>query len=350
MTKVQENLWRRFPRYMAGGMDPNDFHRAVAEAETWDDWLKAVSVLADERIRLAEEALAKGNYLTAGEDFCEAGIYYHFAQLGYFVNDERKLATKLLSIDTYRRGIGHLAPPITRLEIPFDGVRLVANLRMPAARGPFAAIILLPGVDSSKEEYQVFSEVLLHRGMATVALEGPGQGETWFSLKLSDDFERAISATIDHLQGLPSIDPDRIGIYGRSMGGYLAPRAAAFEPRIRAIVSAGGIYDLSYWDNLPEHVQHNFRHAWGYDDFSAAGERARSVSLQGLVGKIGCPMLIVHSGRDGAFPKSGGERMHAEAKCESALVIYDDGTHVCDNIRYKYQRFVADWFTEKLSR
>jgi dipeptidyl aminopeptidase/acylaminoacyl peptidase len=346
---ITENLWRRYPRYMAAGFDPNDFQRAIEGVESWDDWLDAVTRFADERIRLGEEALAAGRRLSAGEYLCEGGIYLHLGQLAYFTNEEKKLATKLRSIATYRRGLGLLQPPITRLEIPFRGVDLVAHLRRPADSGPLPVVMLLPGVDSSKEEYHVFSEVFLRRGLATLVLEGPGQGETWFAMKMIDDYEKALSAVIDFLGTLPLIDTNRVAVYGRSMGGYLAPRAAAFEPRLKAVVSAGGIYDLSYWQRLPESVRHNFRHAWGLDNMDEAAERAKSVSLAGLVDRISCPLLLVHTGRDTVFPKAGAERMKAEATGPAELVIYDEGTHVADNIRYKYQRFVADWLARRLA-
>src|SRR5690606_34565573 len=126
----------------------------------------------------------------------------------------------------------------------FRSVDLVANVRVPCGRPKTAAVILLPGVDSTKEEMITFERVFHRRGLATVAFEGPGQGEAGEKMPLIEDYEASVSALIEALDGVPSLDTARLGLYGRSMGGYLAPRVAALEPRIRAVTSAGGPFDL----------------------------------------------------------------------------------------------------------
>jgi 2,6-dihydroxypseudooxynicotine hydrolase len=268
--------------------------------------------------------------------------------LGYFEDIDRKLELKKKSMETYARGLDFVIPPIKKLEIPYDGIKMAAHLRLPSEQGHFPLIICLPGVDSTKEEYHAFTEVFLKRGLATLVLEGPGQGETWFSRVMTEDYEVGISTAIDYIETIPQIDTNKIAMYGRSMGGHLAPRVAARDSRLKAVVSAGGIYEMSYWDGLADSVKHNFRHAWGYETFEEARERAIQTTLEGIIPKIKCPFLIVHSRNDKSFPASGAERMKSEAKCETELLIYEEGTHVADNIRYKYQRYVSDWFLTKL--
>lgn len=350
LNPVQKNVTGRFPRYVAGGIDPNDFNRILPTVNSWDDWMTSLLEYGHERIGLAEAALEQGHAFSAGNAFVQASIYYHFGQIAYFENDERKLEASRLSVEAFCRGAALIDPPAQRLEIPFRGISLVANLRVPTGSGRPGCVFLLPGVDSSKEEMYTFEAFFLDRGMATLAFEGPGQGETRPKLGMIDDYEAALSTAIDHLEThCPMIDSDRIAVYGRSMGGYLAPRAAAFEPRIRAVISAGGIYDLTNWDQIPTHVQHNFRHAWGLATLAEARNRAPSVSLQGIVENVRCPFLIVHSGHDQAFPSEGAHRMAQEAQGPTKLVIYEEGTHVCDNITYKYRPLVADWTCDQLT-
>lgn len=350
LNPVQSNLRGRFPRYVAGGFDANDFERILPGVTTWDSWVDACQVFGDERIELAEDALERGRPLSAGEAFVQAAILYHFAQIAYFESDERKHRMEDQSVAAYKRGLALVDPPIERLEIPFDGIDLVGHLRMPTtgAQRP-GCVFLLPGVDSSKEEMHTLELVFLRRGIATFAFEGPGQGEVRRVLPMIDDYERALSTAIDALQVRSGLDGDRIGVYGRSMGGYLAPKCAAHDDRIRAVVSAGGIYDLSYFDGIPEHVQHNFRNAWGLETLAEASRRARTVSLSGVVEQVRCPFLIVHSGHDKVFPPSGAYRMAEESTAPTQLVIYEEGTHVCDNITYKYRPLVADWMAEQLA-
>jgi len=70
------------------------------------------------------------------------------------------------------------------------------------------------------------------------------QGETLFEMRWRTDFERAVIAVIDYLEGRPEIDRARIGIIGRSMGGFYAPKTAAIDKRIKAVVAWGAMYHL----------------------------------------------------------------------------------------------------------
>ena len=350
MPAFIRSLYNRVPRFFAGGMDPCDFLEIMKTTENWDDWIRGVTKYADERLALADEALAGNRNLSAGEYFLAAGIYYHFAVLSYFENLELKAEIKAKSQKAYKKGMSLIEPPIRRLDIPHDGYTMAAHLRLPqTGEAPYPLVFLLPGVDSVKEEYFPFSEVLLKRGLATLAFEGPGQGETRAFAPMMD-YERAFSSAFDYVSALPEICEERISIYGRSMGGYLGPRIAASDKRIKALVSAGGIYEMPYWDTLSAGVRGNFTHAWGFDNFDSAGEYAKNnITLDGIIPQIECPFLIIHSDLDHNYPASYAVRMKEEAKCECELLIYPEGIHVADNIRYKYQPYVADWLASKLN-
>ncbi len=114
---------------------------------------------------------------------------------------------------------------------------MVANLRPPAENPRPAVVVLLPGLDSTKEEFFNWEGVFLARGLATVSLDGPGQGETGYTTHIRPDYEVAVGALLDHLRDRRDLDLDRVGVAGVSLGGYYAARAGAFEPRIKAVVS-----------------------------------------------------------------------------------------------------------------
>ena len=88
--------------------------------------------------------------------------------------------------------------------------------------------------------------------MATFTFDGPGQGETWFQGGMIVEFERATSAVIDDLEKLSAVDAKRLGVFGPSLGGYLAPRSAACDARIKACTFAGGMYDRTQVANRLE--------------------------------------------------------------------------------------------------
>lgn len=348
-AELQHNLVQRSPRYVVSGMDFNDLHRIIRDVSTWEEWLVLVGRYASERLALADQALEQGNMITAAEHFTGAAIYFHFSQLGYFDDEKRKRETARRSREAHRCAFDLLEPPVTQLRLPFREAELVANVRLPAVAGGAPAVILLPGVDSTKEEMITFESVFHRRSLGTVAFEGPGQGESGETLPLVEDYEEAVRVLLDALTEVPGLRTDRIGLYGRSMGGYLAPRSAALELRIKAVASAGGPFDLRGWDGYSEQLKQFFCHAWGVSSLEEGRERASRVTLKDLVPRIQCPFLVLHGDADRIFSGDEGRRMAAAATCDTTLVIYPEGDHVNDNIPYKYRPLVADWFAEKLS-
>ncbi len=349
--RIRETIHDRLPRMVAAGVDYNDVQPILLHIHRWEDWCPAWAAKGAEHEALAEAALEAGNTVTAGEAFVRAALYYHFGQLVSFADRAEKRRAQERKVRACTRALPHLQPPGVRLEIPFENIRLAANLRVPRDGGKVPCILLTPGADSTKEEFVSLENEFLKRGLATLSYDGPGQGETWYRMKLRDDFERAVSAVIDYLsRERPEVDARRIGIWGRSLGGYLAPRAAASETRIATCLSIGGFYDLeSIWDRFPATVRETFQFAWDVPTEADARRRARAVRLDGLLGNLKCPFLIVHSGQDTICPKEHAERMREEAGGPAELVVFPEGNHVCDNIPYKYRPLMADWAARHLA-
>jgi 2,6-dihydroxypseudooxynicotine hydrolase len=87
--------------------------------------------------------------------------------------------------------------------------------------------------------------VFLARGLATLAFDGPGQGEAEYDLPILPEYERPVAAVIDWIERRDDLDAARVGLWGVSLGGYYAPRAAAFEPRVKAVVALTGPFDFA---------------------------------------------------------------------------------------------------------
>ena len=164
------------PRFISNGVDPNVFQRTTARIETWDLWLDAWLEAAGEHRAIAEEAEASGNDLTAGEAYLSAAVCYHFAKFVWVIDVERNHEATALAKDCLYRALRYLDPAAERIEIPFDPAMLVGNLRRPEASGRPPLVLLLAGLDSTKEEFFLWENVFLARGMATFSLDGPGQG------------------------------------------------------------------------------------------------------------------------------------------------------------------------------
>jgi len=186
--------------------------------------------------------------------------------------------------------------------------------------------------------------------MATLSMDGPGQGESGFQLPIRPDYELAAAAMLDALEDRddPDVDLARIGAVGVSLGGYYAPRAAAFEPRIKAVAAISGPYDFGErWDELPPLTREAFTvKAWARDA-AEARERARALSLRGVASEISQPALFVTGGLDRIIPWQQTERAAREAP-RGAVVVFEHGSHVCSNVPYLYRPLVADWMAEQL--
>ena len=337
------------PRYVATGIDPNDLQRLAATIERWDDWCPAWSAEGTRHEQLAVEARERGRRVTATEGFLRAALYYHYGKhlsvrdpAAYRQAHERMLAC-------YTAAAAGCDPPLERLEIPFEGGVLPGWLRRPAgaARPPLA--ILLPGLDACKEELHAWSNAFVRRGVATLAMDGPGQGEAAFTMPLRPDWEAVIGPVIDALEQRADVDAGRIGIVGQSLGAYYAPRAASGEPRLRACIANCGPFDMSLaLPEMPAVSQETFRVRAGVATDAEALAVARQLTLAGRAERIHCPLLIVFGAGDRIIPPSEGERLARAAAGPTELVIFPDGNHVCFNISYKFRPLTADWLAEQL--
>lgn len=316
------------PRFTAQGVDPNDFQRTVARISTWDQWCREWSATAAMHEDLAQQREAAGHRISAGEAYISAALCYHFGKF-YFMHDEAQhRQAHDRSIACYAKGLAYLDSSAQRVEVPFEGIKMAGYLRLPPAVNRPPLVILSPGL-SAKEEFYRWENVFLERGMATLSLDGPGQGETCRLMPMRHDYEAVAAATIDFLEARDDVDARRVGIAGVSLGGYFAPRAAAFEHRLKAAVGIAGshsrtrpLFERSALSRTAlKYVM------WAKDE-AEAEERTSRLTLDGVLSGVRCPLLIVHGKQDGLIHYSEAERIVHEAGDVAELVLYDEGNHV----------------------
>jgi pimeloyl-ACP methyl ester carboxylesterase len=327
------------PRFVANGVILADFEELTGSLERWEDWCAAWSARAKVHEDLGRASLEQGYRLTAGEHLVRAAMYYHFAKF-VFVQDQAQMRTAhRKAVECYTAALPFMRPPGERVSIGL----YVGVLRKPAtSRSP--VLVMAPGLDSTKEELHAYAEPFLARGIATLAIDGPGQGEAEYEIPICGDYERAATVVVDWIESRPDLNSERIAIWGVSLGGYYAPRAAAFEKRLRACIALSGPFDWAeIWDALPELTRETFQARSHCATPAEARRRAAELSLRDCAKRIECPLFIVAGRQDRLVPAAHAERLAQTASGPVELLVVEDGGHNANNRPYRYRSRSADW-------
>jgi cephalosporin-C deacetylase-like acetyl esterase len=347
-ARVQAAVDHWAPRFVQAGVDYSDFVATTAGVEQWEEWHGAWCRNGDMHAGLAEEAESKGRRLTAGEAWARATVAYHFAKFVWMVDPKLSREAADRAVAAMAKTHEFLDPAAERLEVTLDGGRVVGNLRRPGGEDQPPLVLLVPGLDSTKEEFFRLENVFLDRGMATLSMDGPGQGESGYDLPIRPDYDVAVTAVLDAIAGRADVDMERVGLLGVSLGGYYAPRALAFEPRVKAGVGLSGPYRFSdIWDTVPPQTRETFVAKSFASDDEEGRAKAAELDLSGVAERIRQPYLAITGKLDRLIPWEQAERAAREAP-NGVFLLHEDGNHGCANVPYKTRPVAADWLREQL--
>jgi len=220
-------------------------------AGDYDSWFTEWSTTAEVARALAAEALKRGHEVTARKAYLRASEYWRqsFFFIRQDIDDERLQHAWQQHRSAFRAALPLFDCHAVATEIPFDGVSMTGYLFRPANDDTPRPTVLAPcGFDSTAEAgYCATGYMALPRGYNFFVFEGPGQGGTLFEHRrpFRPDFEVPFAAAFEWLIAQDGVDPETVAVVGRSFGGYLGPRAAAFEPRVAALVADPGQYDFA---------------------------------------------------------------------------------------------------------
>lgn len=337
-------------RFTANGTDYADFTATLARITRWADWCREWGVTATRYEQLAGAAQDAGQRQTAAGAWQRAALAWHWGKFVFVDDPVQQRAAHDRAVACFRNAAPALAPPAELVRVPYGGTTLPGYLRVPApaALAGSPLVIMVPGLDSTKEELQATAEYFLARGLATLALDGPGQGESEYELPIEPGYEKVAAAAVDYLQDRAGIDAERVGLFGVSLGGYYAARAAAYEKRLKAVVALAGPYrfDLD-WDELPPQTRATFRVRAGAVNDEEARARAAGLTLEEAAAHIETPLLVVAGGHDAIVPAYHAERLAKEAQT-AELLLYPDGSHGVTNRAYESRSRMADWLAARL--
>ncbi len=147
-------------------------------------------------------------------------------------------------MECFRQAVALTSLPAEYVQIPYEGTKLPGWFwRSPVAKENAPVLIVHQGRDAWAEDNKFIADAAVKRGYHCLGVHCPGQGMALRELGLPFryDWEKVITPIVDFAVQMPGVDRDRIMLMGLSMGGALAPRAAAFEKRIRICIADPGV-------------------------------------------------------------------------------------------------------------
>ena len=211
-------------------------------------WVDAWSRLAQPLEAQGATLEAQGKAKEASAAFQKASFYYGIAKFPV-INHPAKQAAYRKCVSAFLKAARYFDPPLERVTIPFEGKEIIGYLSLPKQVSKPPVVIATGGVDVYEKEERETPD-LLDAGLAAFSTDMPGNGECplWYTT----DAERFYTAILDYLVKRDDLDGQRIGIVGRSYGGYWGGKMAYVESkRIRAAVGVG------IWYRYPLHFPRN---------------------------------------------------------------------------------------------
>ncbi|WP_411142793.1 alpha/beta hydrolase [Streptomyces sp. x-80] len=334
-----------------------------ADPEAWTKaWDQAGALQAE----FAERDLSRGCRRSASERYLRA--------VNYYLTGERQTApgpakanSYRLALETFGKAVETMPRPLERVEIDSPDGMLPGYLIPALARdsaAPAPVVIFYNGFDVTKELlYCIIREEFADRGIACLVVDAPGTGEPLRLRGVASrpDYEVPTKAVVDYLVTRPDIDPARIGLLGISLGGYYAPRGAAFEHRIKACAAWGAVWDYGAlwqhrWETRSKTTPVPFwQLPWvmGTETMKQALEKVKAFALAEALPHLTQPFLIVHGADDSMIPLPHAERaIKAAGSRDKQLVVFDgvDGgaEHCSMDDPDPARQLIADWFAQRL--
>ncbi len=345
-------------------------NRDDAAAEQWFDAWHAVGARLRRMAQLDE---SRGRRLSAAAKYRRAAIQFVQAERMQSAHFAGRAPAYAAMLECFGKYLSLAGESCERVEVPYEGTTL-PSLFVPAqrgdnAQGPAPCMIHFDGLDVNKEILFMLGmpQAMARRGVSTLVVDNPGVGE---SLRLrglhnGPTPERPAAAALDWLGTRREVDPKRTGIMALSLGGFHAPRAAAFEPRLACCVAWGAQYDWGVVQraraqdaasSLP--VPHYWDHVgwvFGVQGMDAILDVSSKISLVGILDRIRCPILVVHGENDRQIPLANARRVIEECVNSPKRELYihtlaDGGAEHCsiDNVPLTCE-VISDWVAETLA-
>ena len=385
-----------------GGADIGEVTSTASRIPDGDKtaWYSEWRALAERIHADADRSAAEGHAVSARESYLRASNYYRLCEFYLRAdssNDPEVREVGQLSVDSFAHAAQLMNPAPQPVRFAYEDTTL-PGWWIPADLGtahptggdpesPRPTLLFHGGFDSTEEElYFSGGAAAARRGYHVLAFAGPGQGSALRDQKLlfRPDWEAVVTPAVDWLLARPDVNPNAIALMGMSFGGLLAPRAAASEHRVAALIAYDGLYSFAdAWDRLvgPEVMKlvgdglvasdskanalieeimnsktQTFGPAlpWGMwvlgaDSMAAVLRAVAPYTLEGYAPLITCPTLVL----DGENDPGHASQLYDALCCQKTYHLFPaaegGGEHCQEGVMSRLHQVVFDWLDTVLT-
>ena len=345
------------------GIEANaDFAGIRERVKKMADIGPAFAAVAKRREAKANAAAQADHKVTARDNFFMAAVHWGAAQWPYDENDEINIAYNNKKRECYAKYATLADHHVEAVWVPFKDKAIPAWLHLPPGytSGKLPVVIAVPGMDSYKEiQVALYGDKFLNRGMAVLAIDGPGQYEApmiglYFTMQ---NWIATGPALVDWIAARPELDATRIAVSGTSFGSLFGTVLTANEPRIKACAVMSVCHEpggQTIFQEASPTFKKRFMYMSGFTDEGEFDEFRKSISWRGHAEKIRAPYLCVAGEAEELSPLVHSEQLLAALPGPKQMVVYQESRHSVGNVPAANlgpfpQVLVADWLADRLA-
>jgi dienelactone hydrolase len=322
----------------------------------------AFQAVARRREAKARTAESNGHEVTARDNYFMAAAHWGAAQWPHDANNEINIACNNKKRECYLKYAMLADHHVEAAWIPFQDKAIPGWLHLPPGyqgeRVP--TVIAIPGMDSFKEiQVALYGDRFLNRGMAVLAIDGPGQYEApmlgvYFSM---ESWMMAGGPIVDWLSQRAEVDCARIAAIGTSFGTFFGTILAAHEPRIRAFAGMSVCHEPgchTLFQEASPTFKKRFMYMSGIVDEEEFDAFRRGITWEGHAERIHMPYLAVAGECEELSPLDHTERLIRAVQGPKQMVVYQESRHSVGNVPAANlgpfpPTLVADWLADRLA-
>ena len=345
------------------GMEANaDFAGIRERVKKMADIGPAFAAVARRREAKANAAAQADRKVTARDNFFMAAVHWGAAQWPYDENDETNIAYNNKKRECYAKYAALADHHVEAVWVPFKDKAIPAWLHLPPgySGGRLPVVISIPGMDSYKElQVGLYGDRYLNRGMAVLAIDGPGQYEApmiglYFTM---ENWIATGPVLLDWIAGRPELDATRVGVSGTSFGSLFGTVLTANEPRVRACAVMSVCHEPgchTIFQEASPTFKKRFMYMSGITDEAEFDEFRKKITWEGHADKIRVPYLCVAGEAEELSPLEHSERLMAALNGPKQMVVYQESRHSVGNVPAANLGpfppiLVADWLADRLA-